>query len=79
MGRCGYWQQNPKADRLAERKSSIQFKGMVEAATGALDHAIEIYQKQSLVYAGMIYSGYRILDRFGWDRAIGGYREHLYG
>lgn len=75
---CAYWQANPKADRVEERKQYELFNDIVAAAAAALEHAIELYQEQPLDYAKMIYSGYEMLARFSWDRAIASYKRHLY-
>lgn len=75
---CGYWHNNPKLDRVSERADGELYKAMVAAAAAALDKAIEIYQELPLVYSGMIYNGYQLLNKFGWDRAIAGYRKFMY-
>lgn len=75
---CAYWKENPKADRVAERSSAELYRAMVTAAAAALDKAIDLYAQQPLAFCGMIYNGYQLLDKFGWDRAIAGYKKYLY-
>ena len=74
---CGYWEQNPKGDRVVDRKELILFQDMVRSAEKAFELAINLYHSQSH-YAEMIYNGWMMLEQFGWDRAIAGYRNSLY-
>ena len=74
---CGYWEQNPKGDRVADRKELILFKDMVRSAENAFELAIKLYHTQPQ-YAEMIYNGWMMLENFGWDRAIAGYQNNLY-
>jgi glycogen synthase len=72
---CGYWQQSTKGDRIEDRKGTPLFEAMVQRAAWALQDAIDLYTSNQADYARMIYYGYRALDRFGWDRAVRGYRQ----
>ncbi len=74
---CAYWYQNPKGDRISDRKDLVLFQEMVSSASNALQLAIDLYQDQE-TYASMIYHGWTMLKKFGWDRAIAGYRKQLY-
>ena len=74
---CGYWKQNPKGNRVADRKGLILFQDMVRSAEKAFELAIKLYQQQPQ-YAEMIYNGWMMLEQFGWDRAIAGYQNNLY-
>ena len=76
---CAYWEQNPKGDRIADRKGTPLFDAMVESAAEAIQDAIAFYRSDQAGYAEMIYHGFKLLDQFTWARAIGGYRRHLYG
>ncbi len=74
---CGYWEQNPKGDRVTDRKELLLFQDMVRSAEKAFELAIKLYRKQAQ-YAEMIYNGWTMLEQFGWDRAIAGYQNNLY-
>ncbi len=74
---CGYWYQNPKGDRITDRKNLILFQAMVKSAANALQFAIDLYKDQGQ-YAEMIYNGWNMLDKFTWKRAISGYQNNLY-
>ncbi|MGD2205636.1 MAG: hypothetical protein PVH17_02550, partial [Anaerolineae bacterium] len=72
---CAYWHSHPKRDRIEDRKGVPLFDAMVQRAAWALQDAIDLYRTDQTAYAKMIYHGYRMLDRFRWDRAIRGYRR----
>lgn len=69
---CGYL---PEGDRLTERLNIPLFRSMVQAAEGALQEAIQLYQHDQTGYANMIYQGFHMLDRFSWDQAVREYQE----
>jgi glycogen synthase len=70
---CAYWEQEPKGDRVEERKAIPLFEAMVQAAASALQAAIDLYTSDQAGYAAMIYAGYKMLDNFSWERAVGEY------
>lgn len=72
---CAYWQQGIKGDRIDDRKGTPLFDAMVQRAAWALQDAIDLYTSNQAEYARMVYHGYESLDRFSWDRAVGGYRR----
>ncbi|MFQ5570195.1 MAG: glycogen/starch synthase, partial [Rhodothermales bacterium] len=75
---CGYWHQNPKGDRIADRTGTLLFDAMVKSAAQALQDAIDLYSSDQRGYAEMIYNGFRLLERFSWKRTIRHYRRLLY-
>jgi glycogen synthase len=72
---CDYWYEDPKGDRIEDRRGTTLFDAMVRAATWALQDAIELYTTDQAAYVQMIYHGYEMLDQFGWDRTVRGYRR----
>jgi glycogen synthase len=76
---CAYWNQDPKGDRIGDRigdrRGTPLFDAMVQRAAWALQDAIDFYLSDQAGYARMIYHGYRMLDNFGWDRAVREYRR----
>ena len=76
---CAYWQQNPKGNRINDRRGSPLFDAMVTSAAQALGAAIDFYTSDQAGYAEMIYHGFKLLDHFSWTRAIDEYRRYLYG
>jgi len=74
---CGYWEQNPKGDRIHERQNILLFQKMVSSAVAALRLAIGIYADQPQ-YAAMIFNGWQMLANFSWQRAVASYRQMLY-
>jgi glycogen synthase len=47
----------------------------VQSAAQALQAAIDLYTSNQPEYAAMIYGGYRMLDKFSWERAVREYRR----
>lgn len=74
---CGYWEQNPKGDRIGERKGILLFQEMFKSAAAALRLAISLYQDQPQ-YAEMIFNGWNMLPKFTWERAIDAYYKQVY-
>lgn len=74
---CGYWNQNPKGDRIEGRQHILLFRRMALSAAAALQMAMRVYANPSH-YAGMIMNGWAMLDKFKWSRAIEGYHRWLY-
>ena len=74
---CSYWEQNPKGDRVDERRHILLFQEMVHSAVAALKLAMSVYQDPAL-YAAMIFNGWNMLDQFRWSRSIDTYRKFLY-
>jgi glycogen synthase len=72
---CAYWQIPVKGDRIEDRRGVPLFEAMVQRAAWALQDAIDLYQRDQLGYARMIFHGTRKLASFGWDRAVQGYRQ----
>jgi glycogen synthase len=73
---CSYWDQSPRGDRIDDDRKDIPlFSAMVGSATRALQEAIDFYTSDQQGYARMIYSGFEMLDRFSWERAVRGYRR----
>jgi glycogen synthase len=72
---CGYWQGSIKGDRIQDRRGIPLFEAMVQRAGWALQDAIDLYNSNQEGYARMIYHGYRMLDRFSWERAVAEYRR----
>jgi glycogen synthase len=72
-----YWTQHPKADRVESRRAIPLFEASAQSAASAIQDAIDLYISNQIEYACMIYGGYKLLDRFSWDRTVRGYR-HLY-
>ena len=81
--RCGYWNSDPKGDRLDDRRGTGLFDEMVNSAVEALHTAIDFYwsdlQSGQMAYAQMMYHGFRILEQFTWANAVDEYRWRLYG
>lgn len=75
---CSYWNENPKGDRVANRKGVLLFDEMVKSAAAALQLAIEIYQSKPEAYGAMIYHGFQSLKHFSWEKAISEYQKYLY-
>ncbi|GAK51263.1 glycogen synthase 1 [Candidatus Moduliflexus flocculans] len=74
---CGYWEQNPKGDRIGQRKEIFLFQEMHKSAAAALRLAINLYQDQPQ-YAEMIFNGWNMLPKFTWGRAIEAYYRQVY-
>jgi glycogen synthase len=72
---CDYWDEEPRGDRIEDRRGTPLFDAMVTSAAWALQDAIDLYTLDQAGYARMIYHGYKMLDNFGWDRAVQGYRR----
>jgi len=73
---CAYWNQVPQGDRIDDDRKGIPlFDAMVQSAAQAFQDAIDLYTSDQVEYAKMIYSGFLMLDRFSWDRAVQGYRR----
>jgi glycogen synthase len=72
---CGYWQKTPKGDRVDDRKGVALFDAMAQRAAWAFQDAIDLYTSDQTGYAKMIYSGYKMLGRFSWERAVREYRR----
>ena len=72
---CAYWHQNPRLDRIDERRGTPLFDAIVQRAAWALQHAIDLYSTDQIAYAKMIYAGFKMLDEFSWERAIQDYRR----
>jgi glycogen synthase len=72
---CDYWDQEPRGDRIEDRRGTPLFDAMVTSAAWALQDAIDLYTLDQAGYARMIYHGYKMLDNFRWDRAVQGYRR----
>ena len=72
---CAYWQQNPKGDRIEDRRGIPLFDAMVQRAAWALQDAIDLYTQDQTCYGRMIYHGTKMLDSFRWDQAIEQYRR----
>ncbi len=72
---CGYWHQVPRGDRIEDRRGVALYDAMVQSAAWAMQDAIELYTTDQAGYARMIYHGYKMLDNFGWARAVRGYRR----
>jgi glycogen synthase len=70
-----YWRQQPRGDRIRSRRGTPLFDAMVQGAAWAMQDAIELYTSDQVAYARMIYHGFRMLENFGWDRAVIGYRR----
>lgn len=74
---CGYWDQNPKGDRISERQHILLFQKMASSAVAALRLAIGVYADQPH-YAAMIFHGWQMLANFSWQRSVAAYRQQLY-
>lgn len=74
---CGYWNQNPKGDRVGERRNAVLFLNMARSAAAAMRLATGVYRDQEQ-YADMIYQGWKLLGKFSWRKAVDQYREQLY-
>ncbi|PIE31435.1 hypothetical protein CSA56_18345 [candidate division KSB3 bacterium] len=74
---CGYWNTNPKGDRIVDRRSLTLFHSMAKSAANALQLAIDVYRDQEQ-YAAMIYHGWALLKQFQWDNTIRRYQTELY-
>jgi glycogen synthase len=72
---CAYWHQNPRGDRINDRKGTPLFDAMVQSAAWALQDAIDLYTSNQTKYAEMIYNGFKMLDKFSWERAVREYRR----
>jgi glycogen synthase len=64
-----------QTDRIERRRGTPLFDAMVQSAAWAIQDAIELYASDQTAYARMIYQGFKMLDNFGWDRAVAGYRR----
>ncbi|HEX2994684.1 MAG TPA: glycogen/starch synthase [Anaerolineales bacterium] len=71
---CEYWNWNPKGDRVENRTGISLFDAMVQRAAWAFQDAIDLYTSDQAGYAEMIYNGFKLLDRFSWERAIREYQ-----
>ncbi len=74
---CGYWEHNPKGDRIEERKRILLFQEMARCASAGLQLAIRVYGDQPQ-YAAMIFNGWKMLSQFQWQRAVQTYQKMLY-
>lgn len=74
---CGYWDQNPKGDRIEGRKHILLFRRMALSAATALQMAMRVYADPDQ-YGTMIVNGWDMLENFKWSRAIDSYRRLLY-
>jgi glycogen synthase len=72
---CDYWNKNPKGDRIEDRRGTPLFDAMVQRAAWAMQDAIDLYTSNQTEYAEMIYHGFRLLDRFAWDRSVREYQR----
>jgi glycogen synthase len=72
---CAYWHQEPRGDRIDDRRGTPLFDAMVQSTAWALQDAMDLYAADQAGYARMIYHGFKMLDNFGWDRAVQGYRR----
>jgi len=72
---CAYWDQEPKGGRIDDRKGIPLFEAMVQSAARALQDAIDLYRSNQIEYASMVYSGFKMLGMFSWDRAVREYRR----
>lgn len=72
---CGYWQRSPKGNRVEDRMGIPLFDAMAQRASWAFQDAIDLYTSDQTGYAKMIYSGYKMLERFSWDRAVREYQR----
>jgi glycogen synthase len=59
---------------LAERSRSPLYEAMVEAAHGALETAVALYDDER-AYAAVVANGVRSLDSFQWSGAVAKYRQ----
>ena len=80
---CDYWNHNPVQDRVEQRQTHCQlFEAMAASAADALGRAIDFYRKDLEAgqpqYARMIVNGARLMESFGWERAVESYRKELY-
>ncbi len=64
----------PLGERVAGRRSIPLFNAMAQEAAWALQEATEFYQRRES-YGEMIAAGFRMLDRFSWDRAVREYQR----
>mgnify|MGYP001045068750 CR=1 FL=1 len=69
---CAYW---PAGDRVTDRMETPLFDAMAREATRAFLDAIDLYTGDKASYAGMIYHGFDMLDRFTWESAVEKYRR----
>lgn len=70
---CDYSKYTPMRDRVIDRKGTPLYDEMVALAAEAIGEAIELYTVDQYEYAEMIFNGFRMLDKFSWDRAIAEY------
>lgn len=69
---CAYGEDG---DRVGDRVGTPLFDALVREATWALEEAIELYVNDPLAYGQMIASGFAMLTRFSWDRAVREYQR----
>jgi glycogen synthase len=72
---CAYLHGEQGVDRIEDRRGIPLYDEMVKRAGQSLEGAIELYSSDQDAYAEMIYSGFKMLDNFSWDRAIVEYRR----
>jgi glycogen synthase len=72
---CEYWKTDPRGDRVDERRGAVLFDSMAQRASWAFQDAIDLYQSDQRSYAQMIWSGFQLLPRFSWSRAVSEYRR----
>jgi glycogen synthase len=72
---CKYWNLTPKGDRVEDRRGIPLFDAMAQRAAWAFQDAIDLYTTSQLQYAEMIYHGFKLLDRFSWERAVREYQR----
>ena len=81
---CEYWNHNPVRDRVEQRQQSCRlFRQMADCAAIALERAANFYREDLAAgqpqYARMMLNGARLMESFGWERAVESYRKELYG
>jgi len=72
---CKYWEKNPKADRVEDRRGNPLFDAMAQRAAWAFQDAIDLYATSQIHYAEMIHNGFKLLDRFSWESAVREYQR----
>ena len=80
---CEYWNHNPVQDRVEQRQSHCSlFSAMATTAAAALRQATDFYREDLAAgqpqYARMMLNGARLMEAFGWERAVDKYRRELY-
>ncbi len=80
---CDYWNHNPVQDRVEQRQSQCPlFEAMATSAAEALRRATDFYREDLAEgqpqYGQMMLNGARLMEAFGWERAVQKYRAELY-